>query len=77
MVQVKVSLGDVQLDFLNRYHAYGFKDKSAVVRAALNRLRAELEQQRLRESAELYAEVYEEDQDTQALTESALTEWPS
>ena len=39
-------------------------------------LQSELEAKELQESAELYAEIYREDKDLQALTESALEGWP-
>jgi hypothetical protein len=61
---------------LKNYKQYGFKDKSAMVRAALLQLQKEVERRSLELSAELYAEVYEEDTDLQELTETALTEWP-
>ena len=43
---------------------------------ALWRLQEEFELRSLRQSADLYAEVYEEDTDLQELTEAALSEWP-
>jgi len=76
MIQAKFSLEESHIQFLDQCKSYGFKDKSEAVRTALNRLRAELELQRLCESADLYAEVYEEDDDIKELTESALSEWP-
>ena len=39
---------------------------------ALSKLRQELETQSLEESADLYAEIYEQDRQLQELTESAL-----
>jgi hypothetical protein len=47
-----------------------------MVRAALLQLQKEVERRSLELSAELYAEVYEEDTDLQELTETALAEWP-
>lgn len=35
-----------------------------------------LELQSLKESADLYAEIYAEDAELQELTEAALVEWP-
>ena len=64
------------VEFLRNHKQYGFKDKSAMVRAALLQLQAEVERRNLELSAELYAEVYEEDTDLQELTEAALAEWP-
>jgi hypothetical protein len=47
-----------------------------MVRSALQRLRDELELQSLRESADLYAEVYGEDPDLRELTAAAINGWP-
>lgn len=76
MVQTKFSLEESQQAFLEQYRAYGFKDKGDMVRTALNRLQAELEARLLRESADLYAAVYDEDADLRELTETAVSEWP-
>ena len=76
MQQAKFSLTDPLLDFLSQYQQYGFKDKSAMVQAALLRLMREYEQRQLEESADLYAQVYEKDADLQELTASAVAGWP-
>ena len=77
MIQAKFSLKESHIQFIEQYKQYGFKDKSDVVRTALDRLSSELAQQRLRDSAELYVEVYEEDDETQEWTDAALSEWPT
>ena len=46
MLQAKFSLEESQIQFLAEFRRYGFKDKSAVVRNALDRFRKELTQQR-------------------------------
>ena len=76
MQQTKFSCKENQVEFLNNYKEYGFKDKSDMVREALNRLKIELESQKLKESADLYAETYMEDSDLKELTESAAQDWP-
>lgn len=76
MQQAKFSCKENQIEFLNNYKAYGFKDKSALVRESLNLLREKLESQKLMESADLYAEIYMEDSDLKALTDSAAQGWP-
>ncbi len=76
MIQSKFSLTHTDIQFLEQFKTYGFKDKSDLVRAALNRLRSELELQSLQASADLYAELYQDDPETQSLTELALLEWP-
>jgi len=76
MQQAKFSCKENQIEFLNNYKDYGFKDKSAMVRESLNLLREKLESQKLRESADLYAETYMEDSELKALTDSAAQGWP-
>ena len=76
MIQAKFSLAKEQIQFLKQHKSYGFKDKSTLVRAALNRLRQELEQKTLEDSAELYAQLYQDDDELQQLTEAALEDWP-
>ena len=76
MIQANFSLEEAQLQLLDKCRSYGFKDKSAVVRMALDCLRQEFAQQRLQESADLYSELYAEDEETQDLTVAALSEWP-
>jgi hypothetical protein len=76
MQQAKFSLTVSLMKFLNNYKFYGFKDKSSMVRAALLRLQEELELQSLKQSANLYAEIYEEESELQALTDVAIVGWP-
>ena len=76
MQQAKFSLTPPLVDFLGDYRMYGFKDKSTMVRIALQRLREELELQSLKQSANLYAEIYDEDGELQDLTEMAVQDWP-
>jgi hypothetical protein len=76
MQQAKFSCQEDQLEFLSNYRDYGFKDKSAMVRASLMLLRDNLESQQLRESANLYAEVYLDDSELKTLTDSAVQGWP-
>ena len=76
MQQAKFSCQENQLEFLSNYKDYGFKDKSALVRESLDLLREKLEAQKLRESADLYAEVYRDDSELKILTDSAAQGWP-
>ena len=77
MIQAKFSLKESHIQFIEQCRRHGFKDKSDVVRTALDRLFKELTQQRLRQSAALYADVFEEDEETQEWREAALSEWPT
>lgn len=76
MQQSKFSLTFSLIEFLNRYKQYGFKDKSSMVRAALLRFKKDLELQSLKQSASLYAELYDEDAELQELAEIAVEGWP-
>jgi hypothetical protein len=76
MLQAKFSCKEDQISFLNSYKEYGFKDKSSMMREALNLLRKERELQTLRQSADLYAETYDEDSDLKELTATAAHGWP-
>ena len=76
MIQAKFSIEDSHMRVLEECKAYGFKDKSALVRAALDLFSAELQRSRLEESAALYTEVYDEDEETREWTDDAAAEWP-
>ena len=76
MQQAKFSLDDAQIAFINQFKALGFKDKSELIREAINQYQARVEQKKIAESAALYATIYLEDDDLQDLTESAISEWP-
>ncbi len=77
MIQAKFSLKESQIHFIEQCKQYGFKDKSEMVRTAIDRLSTEFHQHRLHESAALYADVYENDDETKDWTDSALSEWPT
>jgi hypothetical protein len=76
MLQAKFSVEETQVQFLNDFKLYGFKDKSAMLREAIERFKKEVELESLRKSAELYSEIYSEDDELKELTETALNGWP-
>ena len=51
-------------------------DKSAMVRTALARLQREFDLQQLKESVELYAELYDDDAELQDMTDLTATSCP-
>ena len=77
MIQEKFSLESTQIEFLKEFKNYGFKDKSEMVRAAILKLKQELELKALTDSAQLYTELYSNDEELQELTALALEEWPN
>ncbi len=76
MLQAKFSVEETQAHFLSNFKAYGFKDKSSMLRAAIDYFKKEMELETLKRSADLYSEIYYEDGDLQELTETAITGWP-
>ncbi|GBD86903.1 hypothetical protein BMS3Abin03_00827 [bacterium BMS3Abin03] len=76
MKQAKISFKEDHIDFINKYSEFGFKDKSSLVRAAINEFKRKIERQKLAESAKLYAELYEVDDELKELTNSAISGWP-
>jgi 4-hydroxyphenylpyruvate dioxygenase-like putative hemolysin len=76
MKQAKFSVQETQTEFLSRYKAYGFKDKSAMLRYAIDHLQKKLEREQLKESADLYSEIYAEDDSLSVLTDTAVEGWP-
>ena len=72
MQQAKFSVKEAQALFLNNFKAYGFKDKSSMVRTAIDHFKNKLELENLRKSAELYSE----NDNLKELTETAVTGWP-
>ncbi len=76
MIQAKFSLDAAQVAFLEQHQIYGFKDKSEAVRFALQSLQQSLQQKHLEDSAELYAQLYEEEPEMRDLAEAALAGWP-
>jgi hypothetical protein len=76
MLQAKFSVKESQARFLSRYKEYGFKDKSSMLRAAIDQLKKELELEQLKQSADLYSEIYSEEDDLKDLTETAISGWP-
>jgi uncharacterized metal-binding protein len=76
MLQAKFSVKETQAQFLNNFKVDGFKDKSSMLREAIELFKKEMELESLRKSAELYSEIYSEDDDLKEVTETALNGWP-
>jgi len=76
MIQTKFSITDTHLEFLSKHEQFGFRNKSQMVRAALDSLQSELMRRRLTESAEICAEVYSKDRESKEWIDAALSDWP-
>lgn len=75
MRQAKFSLKDDQFAFLGQYSSFGFKDKSSMVRAALQLLKKTLELQGLKASAQVYAELVDDEIDLSELGRDQMEGW--
>jgi len=58
MLQAKFSLEETQVQFLKNFKTQGFKDKSSMLRAAIEHFKKDMEIESLRKSADVYAEIY-------------------
>lgn len=76
MTEVKLKLEHDQVTFLHECKKFGFKDEDSMVRTALEHLRKEIENNDLKNSADLYTELYEEDHELRRITESGISGWP-
>jgi hypothetical protein len=47
-----------------------------MLRAAIDRFKKEIELESLKKSADLYSEIYSEDDDLKELTDTAVNGWP-
>ena len=54
MLQAKFSVKESQARFLSKYKDYGFKDKSTMLRIAIDQFKKNLELEQLKLSAEKY-----------------------
>jgi len=76
MTEVKLRLEDDQVAFLLQCKKFGFKDEDSMVRAALEHFKNEIKDQDLKDSADLYAELYKENHKLHEITEDAISGWP-
>ncbi|MDA3938060.1 MAG: hypothetical protein PF693_01960 [Spirochaetia bacterium] len=76
MLQAKFSIEEAQVHFLNNFKNYGFKDKSLMLRTAIDNFKKKLELETLKKSADLYSEIYSKDEDLKELTKTAISGWP-
>ena len=76
MIQAKFSVEESQAHFLRDHKQYGFKDKSSMLRAAIEHYKREMELEQLKLSADLYSNIYSKDDTLKKLTETALKGWP-
>jgi uncharacterized metal-binding protein len=76
MKYAKFSIRDEQAEFIDNCQTYGFKDKSSLIRTAIDYFKKNLEADELKKSAEIYSEIYSKDDDLKELTKTAINGWP-
>ena len=76
MLRAKFSLEEMLSHVLSHFKNLEFKDKSAMLRAAIKHFRKKMAHESLKKSADLYSEIYSTDDDLKGLTETALNGWP-
>jgi Arc/MetJ-type ribon-helix-helix transcriptional regulator len=75
MVQTKITLTEELTNFLSFHKELGFKNKSDMIREALTSLKQKLEEEKLAQSARIYSELYENDEEIKEWCEDAIKEW--
>ncbi len=70
-----LNMEETQVNFLLDHEKYGFKNEEEMIQFALEKLQSELDIKELEASADLYAELYEEDTELQELTETACIDF--
>lgn len=71
MPQIKIVLNETESNFVENFARYGFKSKTALVNEAVTAYRIYLRDKAIADSADLYQEIYESDQELQELTNDA------
>jgi hypothetical protein len=78
IVEKNIQVEQAQAELLNDYVKFGFASQHELVAFALQLLQQELEkrqQTKLEESADSYAGLYDEDEETKSWTNAALVVW--
>jgi Arc/MetJ-type ribon-helix-helix transcriptional regulator len=61
MVQSKITLTEELSDFLSFHKEFGYKNRSDMIREALEAMKQKLDEEKLTNSANLYSELYDDD----------------
>lgn len=76
MGQIKISLKKEHTEFINHYSKFGFKDKSEMVRKAIEKLKDEIETENIRKSAKLLKSIYSKNKIDTDWIDDSIKEWP-
>ncbi|MHB8906400.1 MAG: hypothetical protein ACYC6D_09780 [Melioribacteraceae bacterium] len=76
MEQVKISLRKEHTDFIKHHSKFGFKDRSSLVRKAIDYLKEKLDEESLKSSAEIINHYYKNDSESNMWIEDSVKDWP-
>jgi hypothetical protein len=72
----KIRIQEEEAEFIENYAEYGFHNSDEMISRALELLKQELDMiKELELSADLYAEMYESDEETKEWTEASTQDW--
>jgi hypothetical protein len=75
-IERKFKIEEEQVKFIENYSDYGFHNSDEMIVRALDLLKRELEMLgALEQSADLYATIYDADEETNEWTEAAIKDW--
>ncbi len=77
-VEIKIRLREIDLDFLKKYESLGFDSEEDLLSKAIVLLKKELvgmNRHLLEDSADLYTELYENDEDSKEWIEASNKDW--
>ncbi|MEW6507902.1 MAG: hypothetical protein AB1432_09180 [Bacteroidota bacterium] len=76
MEQIKISIKKEHHEFISHYSKYGFKDKSELVRKAIDKLKEEIELEKLKSSAQILNSIYSKEKSNKEWIDDSIKEWP-
>ena len=76
MEQIKISLKKEQIEFIQNHSKFGFKDRSSLIRKAVEVLKENIESDNLRASAKILSEIYSNDDRTKDWIKDSNKSWP-
>lgn len=72
----RIRLDQQEEEFINHYAEFGFANPDEMIKKGLQLLKEELDRHaQLTQSADLYAELYDQDDELKEWTESATQDW--
>lgn len=72
----KIQIQEEEAEFIKSFAEYGFRNPDEMISRALELLKHNLEKNKcLESSADLYAEIYDHDEETKEWTEASMQDW--